>query len=131
MIYYLFLDDVRKPFQVTWEELPLVNWTVARSYDDFVKLVTLMGVPSCVSFDHDLADEHYEDYRAVAPNEARIIDPLKLNYKKYKVKSGYHAAKWLAAYCTKHKQPIPEYHIHTLNHIGRRNISNLLEGAKK
>ena len=60
--YHLFLDDNRHPKDVTWIELPLVEWTVVRSYKEFVKTVEEFGIPATVSFDHDLGDEHYNEY---------------------------------------------------------------------
>lgn len=44
----LFLDDLRFPLKPTW--------TIARSYDEAVRLVEQYGFPSKVSFDHDLGD---------------------------------------------------------------------------
>lgn len=59
MSYKLFLDDERNPYKVTWVKLPLGPWVVVRNYDQFIKHITNHGIPSFVSFDHDLADEHY------------------------------------------------------------------------
>ncbi len=47
----LFLDDVRQPYDSSWD--------VARSYAEFAAYVSEHGVPEVISFDHDLADEHY------------------------------------------------------------------------
>ena len=46
--YMLFLDDLRAP--------PDQTWIVARSYDAAVHYVEHYGMPSCVSFDHDLGE---------------------------------------------------------------------------
>ena len=57
----LFLDDLRNPKDVIWVNLPEVEWTVVRNYDDFVNTIIDKGVPTRISFDHDLADEHYRE----------------------------------------------------------------------
>ena len=59
--YYLFLDDERYPKQVTWVNLPLVDWVIVRNYNEFVKKIEEDGMPVFISFDHDLADEHYNE----------------------------------------------------------------------
>ena len=55
----LFLDDERAVKDVTWIELPLGPWTVVKNYRQFVEYITNNGLPEVISFDHDLADEHY------------------------------------------------------------------------
>lgn len=50
----LFLDDVRKPYDDSWE--------LVKDYPEFVEWVNKNGVPLEVSFDHDLAYEHYYGY---------------------------------------------------------------------
>lgn len=59
----LFLDDIRWPieaFQYTkneifWEK----EWSIVRNYQQFVDWIIENGLPKLISFDHDLADEHY------------------------------------------------------------------------
>lgn len=53
MKYNLFLDDKREPP----EEID-IKWVVAKSYNEFVKIVLENGLPCQVMFDHDLAWEH-------------------------------------------------------------------------
>lgn len=45
----LFLDDIREP--------PDNTWHVARSYEQAVFLVDMLGFPEMVSFDHDLGED--------------------------------------------------------------------------
>ena len=60
MSYYLFLDDERIPGNVTWITMPGDRaYQIVRNYDQFVQHITTNGVPDFVTFDHDLADEHY------------------------------------------------------------------------
>jgi hypothetical protein len=122
MIYNLFLDDERKPKDVTWVELPFVNWIIARDYDNFVRIITQYELPVNISFDHDLADEHYRDV---------ISGKGYINYDKHEEKTGYHCAKWLVEYCMDKKLPLPTCYIHTMNPIGKQNIQSLLDSYRK
>lgn len=80
-----------------------------------------MGLPDFISFDHDLADEHYED----------ILDFGIANYESYTEKTGYECAKWLVDYCIDHKIPLPEYAVHSDNPVGSANIISYLKSAEK
>jgi hypothetical protein len=130
-MYNLFLDDERYPHKVTWVELPLVEWVIVRNYNEFVQQILTNGLPARITFDHDLAFEHMRDYFNVSKDEEKILDPLKLNYKKYTEKTGYDCAKWLVNYCIEHNLDIPEYFVHSMNVIGKRNIISYLESYKK
>jgi len=125
--YNLFLDDdlTRIPHKLTWIKLPLVNWVIVRNYDEFVKYIKHNGLPTRVSFDHDLGATAYQEFHR-ANNSDKII-----NYNNIEEKTGYDAAKWLAELCVDTKTPIPEYYVHTLNNIGRLNIVSILESARK
>jgi hypothetical protein len=127
-MYNLFLDDLRNPRNVKWVELPLVDWEIVRSYDAFVAIIQEKGIPHRISFDHDLADEHYKEFAAKNNEEATKRD---IDYKQFKEKTGYDCAKWLAKYCVDNNIPIPEYYIHSLNGIGLANIVSILESARK
>jgi len=124
MSYNLFLDDLRKPHHVKWVELPLVEWTIAKSYNDFVRIVSSLGMPLRVAFDNDLADEHYE----------ALINrtfEMKQNENTFKEKTGYDCAKWLVNYCMERGLPFPEYYVHTMNPIGKENITQYIENFKR
>jgi hypothetical protein len=120
MPYNLFLDDFREPedaFAYTNNQLYLIGWTVVRNYDEFVKIVEEKGVPEMISFDHDLADEHYESYK---------------QYGEYKEKTGYHCAKWFINYCIDNKKELPaEILIHSMNPAGSANIKSLFDTYNK
>ena len=133
MSYHLFLDDNRNPADVTWVPMPIVRpgWIIVRSYQEFVKAVEDRGLPKFIAFDHDLHYEHMKDYFAVCENEGQILDPLKLNYAKYVHKTGYHCAQFLTEYCLKTKTPLPDYVVHSMNHIGVRNITNWLQNFSR
>ena len=127
--YHLFLDDERYPKDVKWVELPLVAWVIVRNYDEFVKTIKRDGLPQTVSFDHDLADEHYQEYHVA--HDERMLSKGTFRYDKVKEKTGYHCAQWLAQYCVDNNLPIPVYYLHTMNNIGKENMRSVLETAKK
>ena len=106
----LYLDDVRCP--------KTEGWDVVRTYDDFVDWITKNGLPEEVSFDHDLAEIHY--------------DPsTQTEGFKYYEKTGYDAAKWMCGYCMENGLPIPEYNCHSANPVGRENILAILDSHKE
>jgi hypothetical protein len=122
MKYNLFLDDEREPKNVTWIHLPSVSWTIVRNYKEFVETIEKNGVPEIVSFDHDLAHEHY---RPSMYNKDRHYN----NYYTdgtFKEKTGYECAKWLVDYCMEKNLDFPEYYIHTMNPVGFENITKYI-----
>jgi len=127
--YHLFLDDERMPKDVKWIELPSVNWVIVRNYKQFVETIERDGIPHTISFDHDLADEHYQEYSVA--HDKRMLSYGTIRYDKLAEKTGYDCAKWLAQYCVDNNVPIPLYYLHTLNGIGRQNIFSILESARK
>lgn len=121
----LFLDDERDPYKVSWVEMPLGPWEVVRSFDTFVGWIEKYGVPSFVSFDHDLG---LESMRIAQSNPAL----LKGNkYDGLKEKTGRHCAVWLVEHCLENGIPIPEYQIHSINPIGAENIRSVMESGKR
>ena len=122
----LFLDDdpSRIPHKLSWIELPLVEWTIVRTYEDFVRAVESNDI-AMVSFDHDLGDTAYQEFHRMNNGDKKI------NYANIVEKTGYDCAKWLANYCVDKGVPIPEYYVHTLNDIGHKNIVSILESARK
>lgn len=122
----LFLDDCRSPTDVTsawhksqFEEFPsLYSWEIVRSYDEFVQFILKNGLPTVISFDHDLAWEHYPQ------GDLRMGVPI--DYSKFKEKTGYDAAKWLAEHCLNHKLELPDWFVHSFNPEGAKNIRTYL-----
>lgn len=118
------MDDERNVADVKWMQYPLVHWVVVRNYQEFVDVVIKDGIPQRVSFDHDLADQHYAEY-------FKSVSTGKFNYDNISEKTGYHACKWLIGYCLEKKIPFPEYYIHTMNPIGYANIQSLIDSYNK
>lgn len=121
MTYKLFLDDERFPRQVNWVELPSLNdwdWVIVRNYDEFVNTIKEKGLPEFVTFDHDLAFEHYkEGYSGLPPK-----------YDQYKELTGYHCAEWLIYYCIDTGQELPDWQVHSMSPVGKLNIMRAMCG---
>ncbi len=125
MYYNLFLDDERLPKDVTWVDLPLVEWTIVRNYNQFIKIIMERGMPSHISFDHDLGDEHYKEYHN-AVSQDRTFD-----YTKCSEPTGYDCVKWLVEYCITNNLDFPSHSIHTMNNIGADNIKNYIQNYER
>jgi len=115
----LFLDDIRYPldaYHYTEQDIFLrEDWHVVRNYAQFVSRILEKGLPEMISFDHDLADEHY----------------LEQDSQEYVEKTGYDCAKWLIEYCMDHDVELPEFYCHSMNPVGKENIESLLNNFKK
>ena len=119
-MYYLFLDDVRNPVDVTWVELPQVEWVIVRNYNEFKNIIELHGLPEFVAFDHDI--------------EADIVDGDVRDLKNCKVirgKTGHDCAKYLVNVCLAAKLPFPKYVVHSVNPPGKDAIISYIESYKK
>lgn len=130
MEYKLFLDDVRNPvhcisyMRSRFRGYPIYlenEWVIARNYESFKNTIEEMGLPSFVSFDHDLCMEHvnlvvdWDLYYSFADREM----------------TGYDCAKWLVNYCLDHKKDIPPFAVHSMNPVGTERIMNYLKQAEK
>jgi len=122
MAYRLYLDDFRDPRDsFFYKGTPIYNedWITVRNYQEFIKIVEELGIPEAVSFDHDLADVHYEktsfDY-----NDENLE------------KTGYHCAKWLIYYCMDNNKELPAIIlVHSMNPAGTQNIWSLFNSYWK
>lgn len=119
----IFLDDFRLPHDcVTYMQarigklnpIYLQEWLVVKNYDEFVKAVSEnIDIITHVSFDHDLADEHY------APETwATGGDYM------YTEKTGAECAKWMKEFYKKNQTDLPIIFVHSMNPIGTQNIIN-------
>ena len=115
--YYLFLDDIRMPEDVTWVRLPEVEWTIIRNYSEFRNIILNLGIPEFVAYDHDLADTHYGDG----------LHGDKIDYTKYSEKTGYDCCQFLLNQCNNKGITHPPYVVHSMNPVGASNIRNIIE----
>jgi hypothetical protein len=132
--YHLFLDDERNPEDCCgympnkryyWD----TEFIVVRNYVDFVSVIKEQfkngNLPECVSFDHDLADTHY----SLGVHNKELWE--KYHDEPNHEKTGYDCAKFLTEFCAENNLPLPEYFVHSMNTIGRKNIVSWLENFKK
>lgn len=129
MGYNLFLDDVRMPKEAAeYMKLPIYNsveWSIVRNYYAFVAIIEGKGIPDVVSFDHDLADEHYDPSIVGCESYDQIYDM-------FDEKTGYHCAKWLIDYCIGINEKLPaQVYIHSMNPAGSMNIKSLFDTYSK
>lgn len=125
MKYNLFLDDIRQPSEVGNYMLPvelrpqyrLDKWEIVRNYEQFVEIIEKHGLPDKISFDHDLADSHYD------PKTWTEVFT-------YGEKTGCNCAEWLCKYCHEKGLKFPEYYVHSMNPVGKENIIGCIEGYK-
>lgn len=125
----LWLDDLRNPYINREGRCPDgydVDWVI--NYQQFCDWIEKFGLPDVISFDHDLADEHYtpEEYwtdyeRSKAYQESQ----------NYTEKTGMDCAKWLVEYCMDTKKRLPVFLVHSANPVGADNIRGLLENYSK
>jgi hypothetical protein len=119
--YALFLDDIRKPPTMIFDDG--IMWVIARSYEQFVKIVTERGLPVYLSADHDLADEHYQQGASTNFKE--------FDYSKIKEKTGFDCVKWLVEYCRNKNVLFPKWKCHSMNPRGKENIEKFLLAFEK
>lgn len=125
----IFLDDYRTPkdcVQYMYKRIGKLNpiyledWVIAKNYDQFVKVVSEnIDKITHISFDHDLADEHYDPNVYENGNE--------IDYETYTEKTGYECAKWLKDFYQKNNKRLPIMFVHSMNGVGTNNIINLFK----
>ncbi len=126
----IFLDDIRNPkdclsyMHTRIGSLnPIYNeeWIIARNYPEFQELVAEYAPDiTHVSFDHDLADEHYNDLMNVEDADYNAL------YDTFKERTGYDCAKFLLEYY-KDTWELPIIFVHSMNPVGTQNILNVFK----
>lgn len=120
----LYLDDVRTPT----DPLPGYEpWIVVRNYDQFTNYIKEHGIPDFISFDHDLADEHMQDYYT----QVRDYGFQTPSYDKFKEKTGLTCAMWLVEFCQETGLAPKQCAVHSHNPIGGKNIQDCINSYKK
>ena len=121
----LWLDDVRDPFDKDFTLYvalynPFLNqpheiiWV--KNYDEFLEYLLSESLPDAISFDHDLALEHYDEN--IKPED-------------YVEKTGMNCVKFLVDLCTDIQQKLPICIYHTANPAGKINMEAYINNAKK
>lgn len=108
--YNLFIDDLRMPQFAECIHSgvdPKLNWVIARSSEEAIKIVESRGMPARMALDHDLGKVGGE------------LDTVpKFLY-------------WLAYHYWNGSEPIPAYTIHSANSVGSANMKSFMESWKK
>ncbi|WP_294185867.1 cyclic-phosphate processing receiver domain-containing protein [uncultured Sphingobacterium sp.] len=102
------MDDIRVPSDLSYyipkEEITpylLTNWTIIRTYPDFVAYISKNGIQSIISFDHDLG----------------------LNVDSTEAESGYDAVKYIVNLIIEQEHRVlPQVLCHSQNPVGKTNI---------
>lgn len=130
----LFLDDIRSPTDclsymsrrighrnLVYKE---GNWVIVRSYNEFVDYLKKNDLPTLVSFDHDLGEDHYSiDHTPEAWEEYHKVTDREM--------TGLDAAKYLLEHCAFFSQNLPVILIHSMNGVGCENITRTVESFKR
>jgi hypothetical protein len=110
MPWTLFLDDTRFPADVRHNYGPYRNVRICRSMDDAIWCVEQYGLPTFISFDHDLVDQHY------VSGEGE--------------NTGYAFAKWFCNHVSENNLLLPVgfgVFVHSKNPVGAENIRKYME----
>ena len=106
----LFLDDLRT-IDMVYPNFNPNDWKIATTYFEFIRLITQLGMPQYISFDHDLGLESVDRFG--------------------QEKTGYDCAKWLVDYCLDNNFELPKWKVHSANPVGRANIEAYLNNFDK
>lgn len=130
----LYLDDIRTPTDTLPGYEP---WEIVRNYEEFTRWIMDNGLPDLVSFDHDLADEHMQDYY----DQIAKIGWQSPSYNQYKERTGLDCAKFLCesfefmismdAPDSPHSEKFPTCVVHSHNPVGADNIKSYINGFIK
>lgn len=126
--YNLFLDDVRMPKDcLAYTNEPRYGtreWVIVRTHDEFVQEILNRWAndefPELISFDHDLADEHYD------PSMYHSQEGYEITAENFKEKTGYDSAKFFVDFCIQQSIELPECLVHSMNPIGRKKIIEVI-----
>lgn len=87
------------------ERHPIIDdYIIVRSFEEATKHIAINGLPEFITFDHDLGIG----------------------------KNGFDVAKWIIDYCLDNGiYKLPEWHVHSQNPVGAKNIRDILMSAEK
>ena len=117
-MYRIYLDDIRTPKSPNneWVE-GIEEWTVVRSYEEFVQKVNSVGLENIeiISLDHDLGDTAMQEWHR------NVYHNYELNYDNIEEKTGMDCTKclvnqWLDG------APVVDVVIHSANAVGSGNM---------
>ena len=121
--YNIFLDDIRVPEDVTWIKLTTVECLIVRYYVEFRNTIVSKFIPTFVTYDHDLSDQHYQPIITLNQND--------INYNKYREKTGYECAQFLVNQCMNKGIKHPRFAVHSMNPVGKKNIVSYINSYNR
>lgn len=120
----IYLDDVRTPLpNLTTHDVS--EWTVVRSYDEFVAKIDEVGLENIdlISLDHDLGDSAMKEWHT------NVYHNYKLDYDNITEKTGMDCTKWLVEQWMNGK-PVCKVMVHSANAIGSANMMGYINNFK-
>jgi len=134
--YNLFLDDIRIPWDCMTYQTPLMpsdrsiytklEWVVVRNYEEFVNEIERRyengEFPEIISFDHDLADSHYDP--SMYGHEGDYPE-------EFAEMTGNDCAKWFVQFCIDKLEKLPQVAVHSMNPIGAKRIFETLRDLER
>jgi hypothetical protein len=122
----IYLDDIRTPVSPNneWVE-GIQEWTVVRSYDEFVAKVTEIGLENIelISLDHDLGPSAMQEWHS------NVYHNYQLNYDNINEKTGMDCTKWLVEQWLD-GQPVVDVVIHSANAVGSANMMGYINNYR-
>lgn len=124
MRYKLYLDDLRYPDLHS-------DWRIARNYHDAVWMVKNYGLPYHISFDHDLADAHYNLDSAYGPLDDFMDGTTRSGAPREF--TGYDFAKWFCDWVMDNDVDLTDFtfNVHSANPVGAKNIQTYMDNFIK
>ena len=120
----IYLDDVRTPLpNPTAHDIP--EWTVVRSYEEFVDKINEIGLENVelISLDHDLGDSAMREWHT------NVYHNFKLDYDNITEKTGMDCTKWLVEQWM-NGAPICPVMVHSANAIGSANMMGYINNYR-
>ena len=120
----IYLDDVRTPLpNPSTHDVP--EWTVVRSYEEFVDKINEVGLENIdlISLDHDLGDSAMKEWHT------NVYHKYKLDYDNITEKTGMDCTKWLVERWMD-GAPVCQVMVHSANAIGSANMMGYINNYK-
>ena len=124
--FRIYLDDVRTPVNPNNEWVDNVpEWTVVRSYDEFVQKINSIGLENIelISLDHDLGDSAMKEWLH------GVVKNYEINYDNITEKTGMDCTKWLVEKWMD-GEPVVDVVVHSANAIGSANMMGYINNYR-
>ena len=124
--YRIYLDDVRTPVSPNNEWVDgIPEWTVVRSYDEFVQKINEIGLENIelISLDHDLGDSAMKEWLH------GVVTNYEINYDNITEKTGMDCTKWLVNQWLDGK-PVVDVVVHSANAVGSANMMGYINNYR-